>query len=559
MHDSQSDVFARATHTTPLASDKAKYKNISKDLFSIGNKVDEHDPAISKQSHHNYRHQHPHETPSETIEKNKNAADDFGDLMARRMNTDYISTSTPTHTPAKHGHHVNNASIKNSSNYSLGTPTNRSGGGNSSRNSYSMRSQKSPNDSRSFDNSSFTDSPTTSPFNVSQRFSSHEKSREPRRTPNSPICLSEFVTAATPAKTKRRRSANTSQDGSIPGTNMAKQQNLNRSSDKDFPAFTPKGKAIARITPTPTPTPAVPLANATASNTPQLIKPVKRVVPTLISSNRNDFTSSTFRSDNNILEVTHEETDISRDILKTQKDVLRQVFMDEKQSENNIRVFLKNTFSVKANVEPAGPPIDLTKITNEDVLHKLIRIYAIILDLNLITNILNEIAFLVNLINVDSDQYCENNPQLMITAKDIDEQQQQQQKQPKKPQESHQMAEQILPIIFKNINNCVYFGLGVLKYQKHLLCLLDVTSLKVLLENDRLSKFGQAIKDELFRTYAHKSQLELSISSHDTPLKIGHSSQVFYQQEQDTKKNFPTAQEFTAFKKQRDAFYTILG
>lgn len=500
---------------TIYPSERSKNLNLSRDLFS--NSLIDND--LTKP---NVQEAHDDSMPG--MEKTKKPMEDFGDLMVRRLNIDYSMTSTPTQTPVKVGPANNASATKNTSNYSVGTP-NRSG--NSSRNSYSMRSQKSPNDSRSFDSSVFMDSPIVTPH----RFSSHEKSRD-RRSVNSPVCLSDFITAATAAKPKGRRSNNVSQEQLSPQTGTGHQQNVNRSSDKDFPAFTPKGKAN-RVTP------------VILSQTPKTAKPMKRVVPTLISSNRNDFSSSTFRSDNNILEISHEESDISRNLLKNQKDVIRRVFQDERQSDTSIRTFLQEKLSTKASGTITSPPIEMAKVTNRATLDRLIQIYAIIIDLNLITNVLTEIGFLVNLINVDSDQ-CHDTNLPAITGEVID---------PTASISHSAIAERI----FKNINNCVYFGLGVLKQQKYFLCLLDTMTLKVLLENERLNKFGDDMKDALFRIYTHKSQLELTIQSHDTSLKIGHSFQVFYQQEQDTKQNFPSAQEFCTFKKQRDAFYSILG
>lgn len=527
-------------------------------------------------------------TSRTALEKNEDFVVD--PMEYRGRNDDYITTSTPTQTSlasqarAIHNHNITataNASIKNASNHSMGTP-NRSG--NSSRNSYSMRSQKSPNDSRSFDNSPFIHD---SPINTSHRFSSHEKTRE-RGNPNSPVCLSEFVTIAstpttTSTKIKRRRSTNTSQDAAasvgnssgsgagLPSTGATtsisahKQQQqmanmINRSSEKDFPAFTPKGKVTRTPSTMPSSTPSPQpssMATATITTTPKSAKPVKRVVPTLISNNRNEFTSSAFRSDNNLLDLSHGETDISRDILKTQKDVIRQVFMEEKQADNNARAFLKDQGVIKSDPNYSGPLIDLSKITNEKVLLRLIQTYSLIFDLNLVTNILNEISFLVNLINLDSDPYSMKNAE-PIFGHHFNSNIQEQKRSPPQQQQPNQNVNQILDGIFKNVNNCIYFGIGVLKYQKHTLCLLDTTSMKVLLENERINRFGHAIKDELFRAYAHKTQLELSIASQTTPFKIGQSFQVFYQQEHDTKINFPSSQEFTAFKKQRDAFYMIL-
>lgn len=125
------------------------------------------------------------------------------------------------------------------------------------------------------------------------------------------------------------------------------------------------------------------------------------------------------------------------------------------------------------------------------------------------------------------------------------------------------------PTILKNVNNCVYFGLGVLQLQCSVLHLFDNTSIKVLLENERLTTLNATIKDDLMKVYSHKMQLEQSLrSSHTTSHSVSSSIlnvanngsiKVFYQQEQDTQINFPSIREFGAFKKQRDTFYSILG
>lgn len=463
------------------------------------------------------------------------------------------TTSTPIQSKAIHSESL--ASVKNASNFSVGTP-NRSS--NSSRNSYSMRSQKSANDSRSFDTSALAQD---SPMNASHRLAANEKSRE-RRGQNSPVCLSDFITnAMTPTgavtgKVKRRRSVqtpNTPQDtaavansstgspavttpgsGSKPPHPQQLVNVMNRSSDKDFPAFTPKGKAT-RIVPTMLSSTSSPIASAAS---PKFNKPVKRVAPLTISRTGSEFTSSSFRADNNILELTHEEVDIRHDLLKTQKDAIRQAFMaEERAADSSKRTLLKEQLSLKLGANYPTQSIDLSKITSEKMLLRLVQIYSLILDLNLITNILNEIAFLVNLVSLETGP--------MIGAAAI---------------VSHTTsANQQLIDTFRNVNNCVYFGIGVLKYQKHTLCLLDTTSMKALLENERLNKFEQTLKDDLCRAYAHKTQLRSqSIASHDTSFQIGQSMQVYYQQEHDTKMNFPSDQEFRAFKKQRDDFYAIL-
>lgn len=127
----------------------------------------------------------------------------------------------------------------------------------------------------------------------------------------------------------------------------------------------------------------------------------------------------------------------------------------------------------------------------------------------------------------------------------------------------------LAPTILKNINNCVYFSLGELKLQCSILRLLDITSIKVLLENERLTTLNATIKYDLMKVFSHKMQVKRSLcSTYNTThsvsssiLNVAHNGniKVLYQQGQDTEINCPSIREFDAFKKQRDTFYSILG
>lgn len=427
---------------------------------------------------------------------------------------------------------------------------------NSSRNSNSIRSLRSPNDSKSYSDSCspFLDTLTGSNLRGSQP---HDKSRE-RRSFISPICLGDFLTPSS-GKQKQRKT--------IPDSieSMAHVANAAVACEKDFPCFSPKGRTN-RI--------------AVTSSTPQLStpksKPTKRVVPTLISSSRCDFTSPAFHSQNNILAVTHEEeSDNTRQVLKMQKDELKKVFQDERPAPTNLRALIQERFAATNTNVPTktAPPIQLDKITNQMALDKFVAIYSIILDLNLVTNILTELAYLVNLINVDADEYYERYPHMVAadtsiaaTAKTfIDEQYDTSTSVGKNEIDTGidigtNAATNVSSfMLLRNINNCVYFGLGVLKLQKHVLRLLDTRSIKVLLDNERLTTLDATIKDNLMTVYEHKMQLESSLHGHDSAFKVHNiSMKVSYQQEQDTQINFPSSREFATFKKQRDTFYSIL-
>lgn len=328
--------------------------------------------------------------------------------------------------------------------------------------------------------------------------------------------------------------------------------------DSDFPCLTPKGR-MNRVAP----------ASSTPQSSTPKSKPTRRVVPTLISSSRSDFASPAFHSENNILAVTHEEeADSARQVLKMQQDELKRVFQDERPAPTSLRALIHERMAATRISAPAKatPPIQLDQITNRTVLDKFVAIYSIILDLNLVTNILTELAYLVNLINVDADEYYERYPHTPAIDAETDASKTATIVAAKRAINTDTGAgsnrESLLPpsTLLRNINNCVYFGLGVLKLQKHVLRLLDTSSIKVLLDNERLTTLDATIKDDLMTVYAHKMQLESSLHGHDSAFKVHNiSMKVFYQQEQDTQINFPSSREFATFKKQRDTFYSILG
>lgn len=474
------------------------------------------------------------------LKKTSNIDEFGGDLRIRRLQNDYNCSGTPLKiSPTIQTSTPSFKSTSGHQSFSHTPASNKSG--NSSRNSNSIRSMRSPNDSKSFDGcNAFQDN------SMGTARSSHDKSRD-RRSLNSTMCLGDFLlTPSASSKQKGRKSISIEKPAQPLATN-----------DKDFPSFTPKGKtnrAILTSTPQQFDTPKAGQS-----------KPMKRVVPTLISSNRNDFNCSAFQSDNNLLEFNHNDSDNTRQLLKMQKDVIRKVFQEEQPTnETNLRTFVQEKFTTKNPLAMEIPAIDLEQITNKLLLDKFIDIYSIILDLNLITNVLNEFSYLVNLINVNTDDYYERNPHMLNNDNiDLATKQINTDNSNKLPSIVNVLNMDAADTLLKNINNCVYFGLGVLKLQKHVLSLLDTTSIKVLLENERLTTLDATIKDDLMIVYTHKMQLESSFHSHNhnssIKLQSNSSMKVFYQQEQDTQINFPSVREFATFKKQRDTFYSILG
>ena len=111
--------------------------------------------------------------------------------------------------------------------------------------------------------------------------------------------------------------------------------------------------------------------------------------------------------------------------------------------------------------------------------------------------------------------------------------------------------------ILKNLNSCIFFATKTLNFQKHVLVLLDVTTIRVLIDNERIQTCNNHLYEFLKQIHQHKTQLDASLML--TNKSIGSScNNVFYQQDIDNRDNFPSDKEFLAFKKQRDTFYSIL-
>ncbi|XP_055592421.1 protein disks lost [Uranotaenia lowii] len=283
----------------------------------------------------------------------------------------------------------------------------------------------------------------------------------------------------------------------------------------------------------------------------------RRIVPTSvlsdrgsISGNKHDFNSSSFKSDNNLMNLTEDslELDMSqkdeRGLLRNYKDIIKSTFeaAEEQNVDTNrmLQTALRNSINTPRKLSESAlvPPIriDLAKVTRKQEIERLVHIYSLLIDLNLTPNVLSEIAYLINLVNTESDPF--------DTASSIS---------------SDQSDESVNYFtILKNVNNCVYFALEVLQLQKSLLALLDSTSLKVLVENERINGLCPSLNGFLREIHGQKLQLDGSVQRMlDMSVKLVNGGNVFYQQEADTKEHFPSDKEFGAFKKQRDAFCTI--
>uniref|UniRef100_A0A182Q2E2 Codanin-1 C-terminal domain-containing protein n=1 Tax=Anopheles farauti TaxID=69004 RepID=A0A182Q2E2_9DIPT len=311
----------------------------------------------------------------------------------------------------------------------------------------------------------------------------------------------------------------------------------------------------------------------------------RRIAPTTVSrsvSGRHDFTSSSFRSENNLVAIECQE-DATRDprgMLRHLKEEIRNDFQAEQQARMQRVVRAKqslhtsfdrveevgstpvvaspsstNELNQTASADGTETPkqvllIDFDRVTQKSTIDRLVAVYGLLMDLNLVPNALNELAYLINL--VSSERYIAAGPQKLpeLTASVVG-------------------TDNNAPVavshgnILRNPHNCVYFATEVLYHQRMLLALLDSTSLRVVVENDQLGLLQPTLNGFLRDMLAQKMKLEtaaINRASADGDLSLANSSitNVFYQQENDTKDHFPSSKEFNAFNKQRDLFYATL-
>lgn len=273
-------------------------------------------------------------------------------------------------------------------------------------------------------------------------------------------------------------------------------------------------------------------------------KPKRRVVPMSLSA-ANTFSSPAFRTDNNLLGIGEDHEDhatavsASRDLLRTHKELIVRDFEQSASVDGRPQLAAAADGS---DADAAAVCIDLRLVRQRPQLQTMAAIYAALIDQQLTMNVLTEISYLVNLLNATyakSHDADEGSTLCEAGGGDDDD------------------VDLSVARLFRNAHNCVFFGVTVLRTQQHILIVLDLATLKVLLQNERLCEFGDAaLAERLRRVYARRLQL------HSTAVPYAAEPaavlNVSYQQDIDTRYNFPSTREFGAFNKQRDAFYAIL-
>ncbi|XP_053666917.1 protein disks lost [Anopheles marshallii] len=304
----------------------------------------------------------------------------------------------------------------------------------------------------------------------------------------------------------------------------------------------------------------------------------RRIAPTTVSrtvSGRHDFNSSSFRSENNLISIeSHEDASHDpRGMLRHLKDEIRSDFLQAEKAEmqRNVRAkqSLHSSFNHSEKLHPSLDGvtdkiddlvpmddkkeekdvstmilvIEFDKVTQKLIIDRLVTIYALLMDLNLVPNMLNELAYLINLVSTERYIVSQRNPETTSAVTDNN-------------------ASTELFNVLRSPHNCVYFATEVLYHQRTLLALLDCTSLRVVVENEHLGVLHPTLSGFLRDMLAQKMKLENPFinqaSSGGDPLLNNSINNVFYQQENDTKDHFPSSKEFSAFNKQRDLFYAAL-
>ncbi|XP_022212435.2 protein disks lost [Drosophila obscura] len=278
-------------------------------------------------------------------------------------------------------------------------------------------------------------------------------------------------------------------------------------------------------------------ANAAAAQA----KPRRRVLPMTISKNVSASSSfgdtSSFSNDNNLwrLSQSSELFDRSQGAaldMEARKTLL--LHKQEIKSEAPVCVAPERgqEDEVSSMQEPVVVKLDDVKSPGQ--LQVLSAIYGQLLDLNLVPNVLGELSFVLQLLNVhDSDV----SPSQAVKDLDLGT-------------PLHRLG------LYKN---CIYFALQVLEHQQYLLLQLDRKSLGVLLQQERLGLLPQSLLHQLEESCQRKQELaKKEITSSSSALTVaspGGQQNVYYHEEKDSRDNFPNQNEFGAFKSQRDLFY----
>ncbi|XP_064539423.1 protein disks lost [Drosophila montana] len=258
-------------------------------------------------------------------------------------------------------------------------------------------------------------------------------------------------------------------------------------------------------------------------------KPRRRVLPMTISRNVSASSSfgdtSSFSNENNLLRLSQSceldrsqgaelEQEARKTLLLRRQEIKSEAPVEQERERERER----------EREQPKVMSISLEQVRHAKQLQLLAAIYALLMDLNLVPNVLTEISYALQLLNIcdvagDSSSSPQSEPPLALLA-------------------GHK--------------ECIYFAAKLLEQQKDLLLQLDRSSLAVLLQHERLSLLPKALLEQLEQQQSKRAPR----ITEETENKA--QQNVHYQHEKDARDKFPSQQEFGAFKSQRDLFYKSL-
>ncbi|XP_052864443.1 protein disks lost [Anopheles cruzii] len=368
-----------------------------------------------------------------------------------------------------------------------------------------------------------------------------------RRSKTSSPCLGDFVvtTVSKPHRGGRRSSA-TSNGSETPTSHQQHTPSSALFQDDEFPQLSSGG---------PGPTWSTPKSSGGRKG--------RRIVPTTVSrtvSAKHEFSSSSLHAEasgSSRVEVVDEDEagtqhDPRRMLRSLREEILHDFRAEERARSESGRTKPTDPSTMTLDDPPgqsgenapageAGPPrqlltIEFGRVTQRATIDRLVAIYALLMDLNLVPNVLNELAYLINLVGTERP----------VTAG------------PATDTTRGSGSEDPLSGVLRSPHNGVYFATEVLHRQRMLLALLDCTSLRVVVENEQLAALQPPLTGFLRDVLARKLKLETPGDPPGATTTSSSITNVFYQQENDTRDHFPSLKEFGAFNKQRDSFYAIL-
>ncbi|XP_001955958.3 protein disks lost [Drosophila ananassae] len=268
------------------------------------------------------------------------------------------------------------------------------------------------------------------------------------------------------------------------------------------------------------------VATAASTVTPQS-KPRRRVLPMTISKNVSANSSfgdtSSFSNDNNLWRLSQSSEIFDRSQgaaldMEARKSLL--LHKQEIKSEAPVNLSQQEQRTPDEEVLPVES-VSLEDVRDTGHLQLLSAIYGLLIDLNLVPNVLSELSFAIHLLNI---RVTTQSPEEPTATKPFER--------------------------LSDYKSCIFFAAQLLENQQKLLLQLDRKTMGVLLQNERLSLLPQSMVQQLEASCQQKQDC-----SREETAPSSAQQNVYFHEEKDSRDNFPSENEFRAFKSQRDLFY----